>query len=405
MHSVLPSIFLEEMICFPPLWIWFIFLGLGSWVTLSGLFSELALFAVSQPEGWSLSSRLTLATSLGNVFPFLYALAGPRAQRFSPLLTHLTLLAALAATCSLALFWQHVHNGVSLGLILPSFVGGAADAMTTMLFWPLALSHGQVESLATGEGLSALIAGLLSIVQDPARTPPRFSVSLYFAAMSAVVLVSWAAFGVIISSPKPGACGASNPSETRDRSMYAPIMETCDQNLHNPVTINDEVEPSSLPAATPRTCLFVLFLSSFLSNAVVPAVSTYACLPYPHGRTILLWAGVLSMITDPLAPVVARFLPWHALALQTLVWTSTSLYIFSIAIRPVAIQSLAAGWLAVAVFAVNKFMISYSRTIAFKTIGQHKGFLGGGMVQAGACIGSLLMYVLVNHTLIFKQRL
>ncbi len=47
----------------------FVLLGLGSWVTIQGVFAELPLLVNHLPEGWSAASALSLAIQVANVGP------------------------------------------------------------------------------------------------------------------------------------------------------------------------------------------------------------------------------------------------------------------------------------------------------------------------------------------------
>jgi hypothetical protein len=49
----------------------FVVLGLGSWITINGIFAELPLFVNDTPEGWALGSYLGLVIQLANLGPFM----------------------------------------------------------------------------------------------------------------------------------------------------------------------------------------------------------------------------------------------------------------------------------------------------------------------------------------------
>eukprot|EP00036_Acanthoecidae_sp_10tr_P002425 CAMPEP_0182946778 /NCGR_PEP_ID=MMETSP0105_2-20130417/57550_1 /TAXON_ID=81532 ORGANISM="Acanthoeca-like sp., Strain 10tr" /NCGR_SAMPLE_ID=MMETSP0105_2 /ASSEMBLY_ACC=CAM_ASM_000205 /LENGTH=81 /DNA_ID=CAMNT_0025086939 /DNA_START=136 /DNA_END=378 /DNA_ORIENTATION=- len=50
----------------------FIVFGLGSWITINGLFAELRLFSDDLPEGNTIYADIGLAIQLANVAPLAY---------------------------------------------------------------------------------------------------------------------------------------------------------------------------------------------------------------------------------------------------------------------------------------------------------------------------------------------
>ena len=52
----------------------FMMLGIGSWITINGIFLEMPLLVDELPEGWSLPAYLAVVTQLGNIGPVVYGL-------------------------------------------------------------------------------------------------------------------------------------------------------------------------------------------------------------------------------------------------------------------------------------------------------------------------------------------
>jgi len=51
----------------------FVVLGVGSWITINGIYLELPLLVGTAPEGWALATYLAVVTQLGNLGPLAYA--------------------------------------------------------------------------------------------------------------------------------------------------------------------------------------------------------------------------------------------------------------------------------------------------------------------------------------------
>jgi PAS domain S-box-containing protein len=56
----------------------FVVLGVGSWITINGIYLELPLLVGTAPEGWALATYLAVVTQLGNLGPLAYAFVDGR---------------------------------------------------------------------------------------------------------------------------------------------------------------------------------------------------------------------------------------------------------------------------------------------------------------------------------------
>lgn len=114
--------------------------------------------------------------------------------------------------------------------------------------------------MASGEGGSALAAGVLALIQDPAGKP-RFPVAAFLGIMAGVMLCSLVALIVLLRSGR--AAGSLAQPRTADMEDNLFLLEA------------ESPEPMKGLPGHDRVALFVLFLGSLVSNGIMPSISTY----------------------------------------------------------------------------------------------------------------------------------
>ncbi len=182
-------------------------LGMGSWITVNGLYQELPLIAQTAPEGYNIFSYTAVLVALSNIWPaaFVYFRSKVKASSGSPVWTrfdHWTTLLAIGvfgiSTCIfLAFFYDStaVLAGAerSVALLILIFLSGGVDCMTSVLFYPLVAPFPSlaVTVLIVGEAATGLLAAGLAAVQTASA---HFTVSLFFVVLAVVMAASSAAY-------------------------------------------------------------------------------------------------------------------------------------------------------------------------------------------------------------------
>lgn len=199
--------------------------GMGSWAAINGIWVELPVVVKDLPEGWSLPSYLSVLVALGNlgllVVTLWRRLAPGKGER-APIQVVQAL--SVVGTALLAPLWQHltvmagqVHSVAFLAL---TFVLALACCASNVTYLPFLsrLPPPFLRSFFLGQGLSALLPCVLALGQGVGRLecppapangtpgpldfPERFSASAFFGALTALLVISAAAFqGLLLLLP------------------------------------------------------------------------------------------------------------------------------------------------------------------------------------------------------------
>lgn len=147
--------------------------GLGSWVTICGLWVELPLIVPQIPEGWYLPSYLSALIQLANVGPLCVTLAHrlcPGRLNESALIYTIVSLGAVT-TFLLAFFWRETVEIAgaqrSVALFVLTFLVSVVDCTSSVTFLPFMnrLPPVYLTSYFVGEGLSGLLPALVALAQ------------------------------------------------------------------------------------------------------------------------------------------------------------------------------------------------------------------------------------------------
>lgn len=151
-----------------------------------------------------------------------------------------------------------------------------------------------------------------------------------------------------------------------------------------------------------------------------------------------MWQGILTMSFDPVAPLLARpaarllrsaSFTMHA---ALLIGTVSSALLLAVALASPAVPFVSheyAGVGIVGLFVIAKITMGIARTLALLRVGERASerigalrrmgardagseddrvaaepFWGASAIQSAAFLGAVVMYVLVNHTKLFKQQ-
>lgn len=325
--------------------------GIGSWVAINGMWVELPLIVHAIPEGWFLPSYLTIIIQMANIGPLFITLM----HRFRPgvlderPVIYTIVAVGIVATFLLAFLWKHTltfgdgeHSAALLSL---SFLLSVVDCTSSVTFLPFMMRL-QPQYLTTyfiGEGLSGLVPALVALVQgvgvvhcknaslnanfssgnsslEAHYQPANFSTQGFFLFLSAMMMVCLGAFLLLNLHPAvarehrrtKGYIDNSQRGEKIDLSQ-SPNNETPEQRpmLDFPEGSAIKQRSSFGKGTYSRKELVFIFVVlawvNALTNAVLPSVQSYSCLPY--GNQAYHLAATLSSVANPVACFIAMFVP------------------------------------------------------------------------------------------------
>uniref|UniRef100_A0AAV2K619 Riboflavin transporter n=1 Tax=Knipowitschia caucasica TaxID=637954 RepID=A0AAV2K619_KNICA len=315
--------------------------GMGSWVSINGLWVELPLLVPQIPEGWFLPSYLSVLIQMANVGPLFVTLM----HRFYPgklsetMVIYVIIALGTVASVLLGFFWKEtvvvagLHRSVAL-LVLTFFLA-AVDCTSSVTFLPFMMQL-KPEYLTTyyiGEGVSGLLPALVALVQGvgvvhcinsssisnltsnassfelQARyQPANFSAEVFFFFLSAMMIVCLAAFILLNYHP---AVAREIPNRRYKNGVKAKSSSCAEQrmmlDLYRSHTRRSGFGSGSYSVAQVVYIFVVLAWANALTNVVLPSVQSYSCLPY--GNNIYHLSATMAAVSNPLACFIAMFLP------------------------------------------------------------------------------------------------
>ncbi|NXT41129.1 S52A3 protein, partial [Pelecanoides urinatrix] len=432
--------------------------GMGSWVAINGLWVELPLLVTVLPEQWDLPSYITITIQMANVGPLFVTLM----HRFQPGLLkevpviYVVVSVGVVACLLLALLWNYTSpiagKPHSTAFLLLTFFLALVDCTSSVTFLPFMMQL-QPQYLTTffiGEGLSGLIPALIALGQgagisscanvthvvnittgnetvestifqlETRYLPANFSTLLFFLLMTVMMLACLLAFFFLARQPKvwelshqqlfPSSIMLSSFDEIPKEGAGTRLSGGCQypKDTKRAVAILPEKVSYSLAKLT-----FIYLLISWVSaltNGVLPSVQSYSCLPY--GNTAYHLATTLSSMANPLACIVAMFLPGRSLALLgtlTIAGMGFGTYNMAIAVMspcPILQQSQWGDAIIVLSWVLFTGMLSYVKVMAGVILRSHSRSAlvwYGAAEQLGSLLGALLMFPLVNVYGFFKS--
>lgn len=344
--------------------------GLGSWVAVNGIWVELPLLIREAPEYLKLPSIFAVVIQVANIAPLLHTIFNglfPGKLR-DEVVIYVVLTVGVIACALLGFMWDKTGyiggNEHSVALIVLLFFVAMVDCTSSVTFLPFMAAF-QVEymsALFVGFGLSGLVPSLFALVQginecqgnstssnntsndtsnntwaSSSGSDVNFSVNGFFFGIMAMMVVSLAAFVSLNTLPfvRRGRVdflpaeenGIPREAMALDRSQEFEMGNVDENN-----TAEDDAETTNCRHVDHRLRLAYLLLVQMwinaLSNGVVPAIQSYACVPY--GYKIYHLTLTLSNIASPFASFLFNWLPTKSLlfmGLSTVVYSSLVGYV------------------------------------------------------------------------------
>uniref|UniRef100_A0A4W3H583 Riboflavin transporter n=1 Tax=Callorhinchus milii TaxID=7868 RepID=A0A4W3H583_CALMI len=373
--------------------------GLGSWVAINGLWVELPLLVPETPEGWYLPSYLTILIQLANVGPLLVTLL----HRFRP--------GWLPET-------RVVYAIVCLGVV-SCLLHGAAGARLLPVAGGLHLLR---HFPALHEPPASPLPDQLLHRGGPERVslvahyqPANFSPRVFFFLLAGMMLMCLMAFGLLNHLPLRDTETEQEPERERDTEREPEPEPEQRPMISRRPSCWYKARPSTFQAGHytwPQATFIFLVLAwvNGLTNAVLPSVQSYSCLPY--GSLAYHLSATLGAMANPLACFLAMFLPSRSLRLMlllTVTGTTIGAYIMGMAVLspcPWLVHTHTGTALMVLSWTLFTGSLSYVKVmigVILREEGHSALLLCGAVVQLGSMLGALTMFPLVSVYSLFRS--
>lgn len=322
--------------------------GIGSWISINGLWVELPLIVPQIPEGWYLPSYLSVFIQMANIGPLFVTLM----HHFRPGALNETAIIygviglGTAASFLLGFFWKKtvVVAGAprSVALLILTFFLSAVDCTSSVTFLPfmMRLKPHFLTTYYIGEGVSGLLPALVALVQGVGvlncvnRTQSlnqtlngssnfmtfalqaqyqsaNFSAEVFFFFLSAMMVVCLLAFLLL----------NYHPSIARELTSNRYTNGVREESQENSKQSAQNIMMDSFRSANRKSTfgtgsynwlqVFYIFgilaWANALTNAVLPSVQSYSCMPY--GNNIYHLSAIMAAVSNPLACFIAMFFP------------------------------------------------------------------------------------------------
>ncbi|KAM3923590.1 solute carrier family 52, riboflavin transporter, member 3 [Leptodactylus fuscus] len=436
--------------------------GTGAWVAINGLWVELPLIVNDVPEGWYLPSYLTILIQMANIGPLFVTIM----HKVKPgwlkevAVIYTIIFLGIVALFLLAFFWKattwvagQMH---STGFLILTFFLSLVDCTSSVTFLPfmMQLQPKYITTYFIGEGLSGLIPGLLSLIQgvgmmkcvnvtqnenatqiwlnatdsdyslETHYLPANFSVQVFFFLVSIMMVFCLVAFFFLTRLSHEDSSNTSLLQSTVTLNSYSTTDEKLSSNmeLSDKSTSTEDIIPSSQTSSGSDNnkvnysfghYALIYFLTGWvnaLTNGVLPSIQTYSCMPY--GNLAYHLSSALGSMANPLACLIAMFLPSKSLVvlvLLSVLGTGFGAYNMMTAVMsPCPILQNSNWGIALIVMSWVLFIgtLSYVKVMIGVILRSqsHSALVWcGAVVQLGSMIGALVMFPLVNVYSFFRS--
>ncbi|XP_065327823.1 riboflavin transporter 2 [Pelmatolapia mariae] len=419
--------------------------GMGSWVSINGLWVELPLIVPQIPEAWYLPSYLSVIIQMANIGPLFVTLM----HRFRPgalnetAVIYVIIGLGTVATFLLGFFWKEtvVVAGVarSVPLLVLTFFLAAVDCTSSVTFLPfmMRLKSQYLTTYYIGEGVSGLLPSLVALIQgvgvvhcinstqsvnytlnisngsvtsdlQAQYQSANFSTEVFFFFLSAMMLVCLGAFLLLnyhpsVAREQPNSRytnGVKQKTKNRELVEQKPMMDPYRPENQKP---RSSFGTGSYSWMEVFYIFGILAWVNALSNTVLPSVQSYSCMPY--GNNAYHLSASLAALSNPLACFIAMFLPIRSLLFMgalTVIGTGVGVYIMIMAVLspcPLLVNDTSGGVIIVLAWVLFILSLSYVKVIIgviLRDEGHSALVWCGAVVQLGSLLGAVTMFPLVS---------
>ena len=203
--------------------------GLGSWVAINGIWAELPVLLITQPECYKLAAVLSVIIQVANIGPLLYSLAkivwfkcGLQQFHLEIIGVILIVFIGVASSVLLSFLWSDTREiggeTHSVVLIILTFFLSLVDCTSSVVFVPF-MKHFPADYLSAlyiGEGFSGVLPSISALIQGSVNNSVhcingqgtyhgikslgiRYSPDIFFVLLAVMMLMCGAAFiGLLI---------------------------------------------------------------------------------------------------------------------------------------------------------------------------------------------------------------
>ncbi|KAI3361402.1 hypothetical protein L3Q82_013568 [Scortum barcoo] len=395
---------------------------------------------------------------IGPLFITLMHRFRPGALDERPVIYCIIVVLGIIATFLLAFFWRHtvtIEGSLhSVPLLILSFLLSVVDCTSSVTFLPFMMQlHPQylLTTYFAGEGLSGLVPALVALIQGVGVVhcenatlaanitgenatmagsgelraiyqPAKFSAQVFFMFLSAMMVVCLVAFILLNHHPAVAReikndlyfSGDMAPGK-REQGLSLHAQTPEQKPMISPVEAVRREPRSSFGRGT-YSHLEVLFIFvvlawvNALTNAVLPSVQSYSCLPY--GNKAYHLAATMAAVANPVACFIAMFMPIRSLIFMgflTMTGTGFGAYIMAMAALspcPLLVHSGSGTAVIVLTWIVFVLTLSYVKVIIgviLRDEGHSALVWCGAVVQLGSMVGAVSMFPLVSVYGLFKS--
>lgn len=283
--------------------------GVGSWILVNSLYTQLPLLVQSAPEGWNLPSYISIATQTGNLGPLLYSAWRKKyGNRFDRPLTIFVLTLGVISVLMTAMFYdisgEIFGQSHSIILCILTFAMALVGCTSSVLFIPSLSNYSDIYLVTymVGEGISGFVPSLIAIVQgvgtttchtivqngqtitEKSITNAYFSSGLFFVIIGIIMCASTVSY------------------------LCLEYLPTCKKEKIQTKPNSAEVHDSNLTKVNNRLNILLLAILGvivFFANGLLPSIQSYSCLPYGYMAYHL--ATNLSNMANPIACFIAYY--------------------------------------------------------------------------------------------------
>lgn len=282
--------------------------GIGSWILVNSLYTQLPLLVQSAPEGWNLPSYLSISVQTGNLGPLLYSVWRKKyGNKYDRPLTILVMILGIISMFLMAVFYN-VSSKIfgqphSIVLYILTFFIAFVGCTSSVLFIPSLSQYSDIYLVTymVGEGISGFVPSLIAIVQgigttmchtvfrngktitEKSVTNAYFSSELFFVIIGIIMCTSTLSY----------LCLEYLPTCKKEKIQIKPDSTEVHDNINN-------VNHRSIVLLLVIQCII-----AFFSNGLLPSFQSYSCLPY--GYLAYYLATNLSNIANPVACFIAFY--------------------------------------------------------------------------------------------------
>ncbi|KAL5233252.1 hypothetical protein ACI65C_000662 [Semiaphis heraclei] len=393
--------------------------GVGAWILVNSLYTQLPLLVQTAPEGWNLPSYLSIAIQTGNVGPLLYSAWRRRyGNRYDRPLTIAVLTSGVASVFLLAGFYD--VTGVVFGrphsvvLYVLTFAVALVGCTSSVLFIPSLARYPDIYLVTymVGEGISGFVPSAVAIVQGVGTTTCRtvvwpdrltsevksttdalFSSGPFFVGVGVIMCASTVSY----------LCLEYLPTCKREKIRTQPDDDDGHQTIGVGGTGNRNRRLSV-------SLLAVQGAIVFFANGLLPSIQSFSCLPY--GYMAYHFATNLSNIANPVACFVAYYtnrtsktviyMLCSICVVSTLYMLMTAFMSPSPPLRNSTTGIILIVFMWVLFFGCASY-VKLSIAAVLRNEGNRGLFLYGCITQIGSTAGALIGFYLINVVQLLKS--